>query len=132
MNDPILHINTLSLFSADRQVYRAFDHLVAARSGTLLLVPPRLVVGDLAEVVVGCPVPHEEVYAVLEYKTRDRMIHKQWNGLTKWIDKIAQLECLGIDPGACEMDHITPMVNGEAKVLRLVHPSGVRYAVVMP
>lgn len=129
MNDPILHINTLSLFSADRQVYRAFDHLVAARSGTLLLVPPRLVAGDLSEVVNGCPVPHEEVYAVLEYQTKDR---KEWNGLTAWTDEIAQLEYLGLDPSVCEMDYITPMVKGEAKVLRLVHPSGVRYAVVMP
>ena len=132
MREPFFPIESLRLFSADGQVYRALDHLVAARSGTLLLVPPRLVVGDLAEVVDGCPVPHEEVYAVLEYKIRDRMIHKQWNGLTKWIDKIAQLECLGIDPGACEMDHITPMVNGEKKVLRMLHPCGVRYAVVIP
>lgn len=132
MNDPLFHIDILSLFSADRQVYRAFDHLVAARLGTLLLVPPRLVVGTMAAVVDGCPVPWEEVHAVLEYQPSNRMSRKDWNGLTTWTDEIAQLEYLGIDPASCEMDYISPMVKGEDKVLRLVHPSGVRYAVVMP
>lgn len=44
-------------------------------------------------------------------------------------DHVQQLQYLGIDPEDCEFDHITPMVHGEEKVLRLVHPSGIRYAV---
>jgi hypothetical protein len=46
-------------------------------------------------------------------------------------DHVQQLEYLGIDPSECVMDFISPLVNGEEKVLRLVHPCGVRYAVVV-
>lgn len=126
MNDPFFHIDRLRLFSADGQAYRAFDHLIAARMGTLLLVPLHLVVGQRDALIEACPVPHEEVFAVLEYPTtRPLTDHDAID------DRVQQLEYLCLDPGACEKDYITPMVNGTAQVLRLVHPCGVRYAVVM-
>jgi hypothetical protein len=132
MNSPFFPIERLRLFAADSQVYRAFHHLIAARMGTLLLVPLHLVTGRCDAVVDGCPVPWEEVHAVLEYPAIHPLTNpSKWNGLTQLIDEVQQLEHLGIDPDECEMDHITPMVKGEEKVLRLVHPCGVRYAVVV-
>lgn len=119
--------NLLSLFSSDRQVYRAFGYLIAARMGTLLLVPPRLALGDLSGVIDGCPVPSEEVYAVLEYPPSNPL-----TTTSVWNDRVQQLEYLGLDPAEFEMDTIAPMARGEEKVLRLVHPCGIRYAVVMP
>lgn len=129
MNNITIPINLLALFSADRQVYRAFGYLIAARMGTLLLVPPHLALGDLAKVQDGCPVPSEEVYAVLEYPP----VHPLTNPAAWPVanDHVQQLEYLGLDPAECVMDTIAPMVRGEERVLRLVHPCGVRYAVVM-
>lgn len=128
MTAHVFRIDHLRLFAADGQVYRAFDHLIASRMGTLLLVPMHLVYGRCDEVVDGCPVPWEEVHAVLEYPVTHPLTQPaKWNV----DDYIEQLEYLGIDTSACELDAITPMVNGEEKVLRMVHPCGVRYAVVM-
>lgn len=61
-----LHISALEPFSADGTIYRAFDHLIASRMGTVLLAPIHAVQGDLTQVVDGCPVPWEEVGAVLD------------------------------------------------------------------
>ena len=132
MNEPFFPIERLRLFSADGQVYRAFNHLVAARMGTLLMVPMNLVAGRCNEVIDGCPVPWEEVHAVLEYPAVRLSIQEAHVAYWNFNYHVQQLKHLGIDPAECEMDHITPMVNGEEKVLRLVHPSGVRYAVVLP
>lgn len=127
MNEPFFPIERLRLFSADGHVYRAFNHLVAARMGTLLLVPLRLMASQCGDVVDGCPVPCEEVHAVLEYPCT-RPVNQSLSVAMN--DHVQQLEYLGLDPAMCELDHISPMVNGEEKVLRLVHPCGVRYAVV--
>lgn len=128
MNEPIFNIDTLRQFSADGRVYRAFHHLIAARMGALLLVPLHLVQGRCAEVVDGCPVPWEEVCAVLDYPAVNPLTNPaKWN-----IGDHAQLFAgFGVDLAVCVLDYIAPMVNGEAKVLRLVHPCGVRFAVVM-
>ena len=126
MNHIHIPIDRIRLFSTDGQLYRAFDHLIAARMGTLLLVPLHLVVGRCDEVLDGCPVPWEEVFAVLEYPQQPPYATLIQD------DLIEQLEHIGIDIAACERDTIAPMVNGQEKVLRLVHPCGVRYAVVLP
>lgn len=127
MTDPFFPIERLRCFSADGQVYRAFNHLIAARMGTLLLVPIHLVTGRCEAVLDGCPVPWEEVHAVLEYPN----IHPVGNPVTVHVDEhMQQLEYLRIDPRECELDYITPMVLGNERVLRLVHPCGLRYAVV--
>lgn len=126
MTDPFFPIERLRLFAADGVTYRAFHNLIAARMGTLLLVPMHLVTGRCDAVVDGCPVSWEEVHAVLEYPAIHPLTNPaNWNVN----DHVQQLEYLGIDPAECVMDYISPMVNGEEKVLRLVHPSGVRYAV---
>ena len=121
-------IERLRLFSANGQVYRAFHHLLAARMGSLLLVPLHLVLGRCDAVIDGCPVPWEEVHAVLDYPAVNPLTNP-----AKWDidDHVAQFGYLGIAPAECVLDYITPMVGGEEKVLRLVHPCGVRYAVAM-
>lgn len=60
-----IHTSALVPFSADGIIYRAFGHLIAARHGTVLLAPIHAVQGRLTEVVDGCPVPWEEVVAIL-------------------------------------------------------------------
>jgi len=62
---PAITAERLAAFSADGRLYRAFDHVVAALHGCVLLVPMYLVRGDLSAVVDGCPVPWEEVDDVL-------------------------------------------------------------------
>lgn len=130
MNNSFIPIDQVRLFATDGQLYYAFDHLIAARMGTLLLVPHHLVVGRYDEVglLIGFPVPWEEVFAVFEYPRRHICSVQITDDL---IDQLAHLACLGIDVAACEYDIIAPMVNGPEKVLRLVHPCGIRYAVVM-
>lgn len=130
MTGTFFPIERLRLFSADGQVYRAYDHLIAARRGALLLVPQLMVVGRLIDVVGGCPVPWEEVHAVLQYPNNSPI--RELRSLMPEVGYINRLGYLGFDLSEFDMDRIAPMVNGEEKVLRLVHPSGVRYAVVMP
>jgi hypothetical protein len=132
---PLFPIDRLRLFSADGQVYRAFDHLIAARMGTLLLVPLHLVTGPFhlpsgkPALVDGCPVPWEEVHAVLKYPATSPIAPA--DATLAEFNYLQRFAALGLSPAACEMDHIAPMVNGEEKVLRLVHPCGVRYAVAV-
>lgn len=129
MNEPFFPIQRLTLFTTHGQIYRAFNHLVAARMGTLLLVPMQLVSGSCETVLDGCPVPWEEVHAVLEYPSRHPANNPTVAG--KVNDFVQQIQYLGIDPDICEFDYISPMVNGKEKVLRMVHPCGVRYAVAV-
>ena len=127
---PSIHISLLPSFSTDGQVYRAFGHLVVSRMGTLLLVPLHLVSGRCDEVVDGCPVNWEEVFAVLEYPATHPLTRPdEWRGTS---NPLREMSRLGIDPSLCVLDHIAPMANGRETVLRLVHPCGVRYAEVMP
>jgi len=62
----LVDIDILRGFSADGRLYRAFDHLIAARHGSLLMVPLIVLQGRFDGVVDGCPVPWEEVCAVLD------------------------------------------------------------------
>jgi hypothetical protein len=62
---PSIAAAQLAAFSADGRLYRAYNHVVAALHGCVLLVPLYLVRGDLSQLVDGCPVPWEEVDDVL-------------------------------------------------------------------
>lgn len=134
MNEPLFYIDNLRQFSADGQVYRAFDHLIAARMGTLLMVPIKRVKvawhlpSGRPSTVNGCPVPYEEVHAVLEYPVSHRLDQTMSHA---WNDPLQQIERLGLKVLDCDIDYIEPMTNGTEKVLRLIHPCGVRYAVVL-
>jgi len=115
MTNLFFPIERLRLFSANGQVYRAFHHLLAARMGSLLMVPLHLVLGRCDAVIDGCPVPWEEVHAVLDYPAVNPLTNP-----AKWDidDHVAQFGYLGIAPAECVLDYITPMVGGEEKVLR--------------
>ncbi len=62
----MINVSTVARFASNHKVWRAFDHLLAAGAGSLLLVPVGLAEGDLTTVVDGCPVPWPEVWAVLD------------------------------------------------------------------
>jgi len=132
MTSQFFPVDPLRRFSTNGLIYRAFNHLIAARMGTLLMVPMQLIAGRCDDLIDGCPVPWEEVHAVLEYPHQlIRHPHHDKGGFGRFGTHAEQLINIGIDPAACRLDHISPMINGEAKVLRLIHPCGVRYAVVL-
>jgi hypothetical protein len=127
-------IDRLRLFSGDGHVYQAFGHLIAARVGTLLLVPPVLVLVGGGEIVSGCPVPYDEVLAVLDHPVEivtfwDQSLIEQ-RTFAEMNDAVQQLKYLGIDPADCDIDQIMSPQIRNSSVLRLVHPCGLRYAVV--
>jgi hypothetical protein len=125
---PAFPIERVRLFATDGMIFRAFGHLLAARMGTLLLIPFNLVVGRCYAVVDGCPVPWEEVFAVLEYPSVNPQTDpNKWNAIN---NHVQQLVYLGLNPADCEIDYISPLANGKEKVLRFVHSCGVMYAVV--
>ena len=129
-DQPAFPIERVRLFSADGLVYRAFWHLVAARVGSLLCVPFHLVTGRCDAVQDYCPVPWEEVFAVLDEPFSGPCDHGLAH-VVEAMEKVRQLDYMGIDPLQCDLDFIRPMENGTSKVMRMVHPCGVRYAVVM-
>ena len=135
MTEPFFPIESLRCFSADRQVYRAFDHLIAASMGRLLLVPLHLVSGPWhlstgkPAVIDGCPVPWEEVHAVLDYPVNLLLDALGMEIAFSYLFDL-NIFCPVTYLHEWEADHISPMVNGEEKVIRLVHASGLRYAVV--
>lgn len=47
------------------EIYRAYDHLIAARLGMVLMVPVGAVSGALTSIIDSCPVPWREATAVL-------------------------------------------------------------------
>lgn len=59
-------VDTIAAFSAVGRVHRAFGHLIAAAHGALLCVPVAIATGDLRQVVDSCPVPWDEVFAVID------------------------------------------------------------------
>jgi len=132
VNRNVIPIDRLRLFSADGHVYQAFNHLIAARNGTLLLVPPALVLVGGGEIVSGCPVPYDEVLAVLDNPVVtlcDHLLAKTFAWLAA-NDAVQQLNYLGINPDDCLIDQIMSPQSLNTSVLRLVHPCGIRYAVV--
>jgi hypothetical protein len=48
-----------------KRFFRAFDHLIGARNGMVLLVPMVASMGKLDAVVDMCPVPHLEATAII-------------------------------------------------------------------
>ncbi|MBU1692319.1 MAG: hypothetical protein KJ958_00865 [Gammaproteobacteria bacterium] len=120
-----LHISALSTFSADGNIYRAFDHLIAARMGTVLLAPIHAVQGDLTQVVDGCPVPWEEVGAVLDapFDQASDFGLDDYYGYGSAIQQMARLAAVGWD---MELLRLRPEASA---VWAFRHVSGLRYAV---
>ena len=55
----------LLCFSADRQLYRAYDHALVASDGMLIAVLLTQLDGRIDDIVDACPIPWQEVLAVL-------------------------------------------------------------------
>jgi hypothetical protein len=62
---PAFPIERVRLFATDGMIFRAFGHLLAARMGTLLLIPFNLVVGR-------CDLPDRVEQALLFKHLKDR------------------------------------------------------------
>lgn len=120
-----LHISTLSQFSADGVIYRAFGHLIAARQGTVLLAPLHAVQGRLTEVVDGCPVPWEEVDAVLAatFEEASEFNLDDGAGYGAALRQIGRLAESG-----WEMK-VLPFIQSACTVWAFQHSSGLRYAI---
>lgn len=116
---PHLPLEKLLPFAQDGRVFRAYDHLILARVGALLMVPVFRVSGDLRRVVDGCPVPWEEVCDVL--------------------DAPAMTVAVCLNPPS-DLAHLAPigwkreffhLARRDRRVKRLVHTvTGMRYAEV--
>lgn len=118
-----VHVSTLAAFSASRQVFRVYGHLLAVADGALVLVPLALVAGDCRGVLDGCPVPWEEVLAVLEAPALNPeplppgVFAAPLVGLTQ-----------GEFSTGWARDHIRPFFSGKRLATRWSHVSGVRLA----
>ncbi|MCE5180503.1 MAG: hypothetical protein LLG15_01755 [Betaproteobacteria bacterium] len=123
-NPFILHTSALVPFSADGIIYRAFGHLIAARNGTVLLAPIHAVQGRLTEVVDGCPVPWEEVDAILDapFSTALAFDFSDGSGYGPALRQLARLAEVGWD--------MAPLLlrPESSTVWAFRHESGLRYA----
>lgn len=113
-------------FSQDGDVYRAFGYLILPRHGSILLVPPVVVQGRFGQLVDGCPVPWEEVAAIIERETEPFMLNLvDMEAMERHFNA---LDSLGLDRSGWVFDLIG--IHDERRnVLRFIHISGVRYAV---
>lgn len=120
-------IEELRRFSQDGALYRAYDHLIAAAHGVLLVAPLIVVQGRFDRVVDGCPVPWEEVFAVIDSESLPFMMDLvRMPQITAELDR---LDSLGLDRHQWEFDFIGTHDDTRRNILRLTHVSGVRYAV---
>ena len=126
MISPIIEVSVsaIAAFAADRRVCRAFGHLIAAAPDALLLVPIGWTTGDLRAVVDGCPVPWEEVWAVIDAPPGS-VAPVQPDNLCRDMPALAR-----ITPYGWISDVIPPFAAGRPAALRLTHATGIRYAKV--
>ena len=122
-----VNFDALRCFSGNGTVYRAYDHLIAATHGMLLLAPIIVVQGRFDGVVDGCPVPWEEVFSVIEAESLPFM--PDLAHMPDVNHELDRLNPLGLDRGQWEFDFIGIHDETRRNVLRFKHISGVRYAV---
>jgi hypothetical protein len=120
-----VHVSVMAAFSADGRVCRAYGHLLAAGAGSLLCVPMVLSAGDLRTVVDCCPVPWEEVWAVLDAPPGPDPVPVEPVAFRQAWPSLASLAVEG-----WVLDRVSPFSAGRAEALRLVHVSGIRFAKV--
>lgn len=113
----------LARLSADGRVYLAMHHYLAAGVGRVLALPQRLAARDGTPIVPGCPVPIEELVAMLA--TIDDA--QPWivtedpdrSYLALFAEEGWSQDWIRIDPAACG-----------PRLLRFTHPLGIRCAEV--
>lgn len=123
----LVNFDALQRFSADGKLYRAYDHLIAATHGMLLMAPLIVVQGRFTDVVDGCPVPWEEVFAVIDAESMpfimDLALMPQINF------ELDRLNPLGLNRSQWVFDFIGTYDDTRRNVLRFKHASGVRCAI---
>lgn len=118
----------LMQFTQTRQLYRAYDHLIAAQHGSVLITPLFMVNGNFSDVIDGCPVPWVEVMAILEDEALPFFMEFDQMPL---VEKAMQ-PVTSIFTNDWDFDFISLEVEGPQNILRFIHPSGMRYAVASP
>lgn len=117
-------LSSIARFSSDGRVFMAFGHYIAAGNGYLLLVPVDAAYkSPQIEVTAGCPVPLEEVAALLDEPQHARFALKQG-------DALAQHLC-ALWPDGWRYDLVPLMPGAWRRVLRAVNENGIRYAEVL-
>lgn len=123
----LVDFDALQRFSGDGKLYRAYDHLIAATHGMLLMAPLIVVQGRFTNVVDGCPVPWEEVFAVIEAESTPFMLELVHMPQVNF--ELARLDPLGLDRSQWEFDFIGTHDDTRRNILRFKHASGVRCAI---
>jgi hypothetical protein len=120
--------DALMRYSADCKIYRAYDHLIAATHGSLVVAPLIVMQGRFYDVVDGCPVPWEEVYALIESPHTPFMMDlSRVEAINRELDRY---DPLGLDRKGWEFDFIGTHDDERRNILRFTHISGVRCATV--
>lgn len=123
-SNALFPLPTLASFCAPGMpLHRSFGYVMAVRSGSVLLAPVGSVDGDLRQLRDGCPVPWEEVAAVIDTPLRGRLL--QGAEMVATAPRLAHVfspygwsrDLLGIGPGPIG-------------AVRLVHENGLRCAFV--
>lgn len=123
----LVAFDALCDLSSNRRLYRAYDRLIAATHGTVLIVPQIMVKGRFHDVVDGCPVPWEEVYSIIEMPVKPFVMDLA--SMPAVHDQLYRLGCLGLDRSQWEFDLIGIHDDSRRNIIRFIHASGVRYAV---
>lgn len=118
----MIRIETVARFAVDGRVWRAFDHLLVAWPGGLLLVPVGLADGDLTRVIDGCPVPWGEVWAVV-----DAPLAAAAQLSPETLARLAPVAAAHLAPYGWVRD-VVPAREKVPTLTRLTAPDGVRLA----
>lgn len=129
-------LSLLAGFSSDSRVYSAFGHYIAPGTGRVLLVPTSMAYrGHIeAAVVPGCPVPVNEISALLDtpavlQTTELAKSAAAWPVLAKVVAAWQVLAAIAEE--GWQVDFIPMMPGHRHRVLRVTHDNGVRYGEVM-
>lgn len=127
-----IHIENLRQLSADQMVYRAFNHLIVAREGQLLVAPLTLVAGRFSKMLDGCPVPWEEVVGLIDAPLGDFFALPEQAEIQNHTADFYEL----IKGSRLHWDFYVDLFDVAPDVpprfVRLTHPSGIRFAFVAP
>ena len=66
--------NALARHAKNGVIHRCFDHIVAADLGLVVAVPVTLISGCLKNVPAHCPVPWQEMWAILDTEASGRAV----------------------------------------------------------
>lgn len=113
-------IMTLAKHSKDGRVYRSFDHVIVATCGMVVAVPITQTVGELHSLAPFCPVPWEEMWAILDTPAEARAAFD--------LDLFAHIPAVLVDLGIAD-DEFLAAALPEFSATVFAHPSGLRLGI---